>query len=197
MPMGAYFSRGASEHPVADNGGVAEDRRDIDQGSSLPADETSEAATQNADTRTCTEKFAAVPGPDSPFYAPPPSSRALRWFVAINLGALAIVTVAILVGVLQSDSAVMVILALVVWAPYAWWQAYKVRAILKELARRRDGGSDPTRGQPSVVQEDPEAQEKRRRQKAAWQRVVHDLFPLLSNPSAFKRPFDKRNDWKD
>ena len=181
----------------AHNGGVAEDRRDVDEGSSLPVDETSEAATRHADTRTWAEKYAAVPGPDSPFYSPPPSSRALRWLVAMNVGLAAFFTVVLLSAALQTDSAVMVILLLFLWVLYTWLRAYRVRPLLKELARRRHGGSDPTRGQPSAVEEDLEAQEKQRRQKAAWQRVVHDVFPLLSNPSAFKRPFDKRNDWKD
>jgi hypothetical protein len=176
---------------------VEEDRMNVDEGSSLPVDETSQAATRRADTRTWAEKYAAVPGRDSPFYSPPPSSRALRWLVAINVGVFAIFTVAILAAALQTDSAVMVILLLFLWVLYTWWQAYKVRALLTELARRRDGGSDPAGGQPSGVEEDPEAQEKQRRRKAAWARVAHDVVPLLSNPSAFKRPVEKRNDFKD
>ena len=193
----AHRSRGASEQPEAHNGGVAEDRGDVDEGPSPPADETSEAATPHLDTRTWAEKYAAVPGPHSPFYSPPPSSRALHWLVAMNVGLAAFFSVAILAAALQTDSAVMVVSLLFFWILYSWLRAYKLRALFKELARRRDGRSDPTGGQPSGVEEDPEAQEQQRRQRAAWQQVVQDVFPLLSNPSAFKRPFHKRNGWKD
>lgn len=134
---------------------MEEHRPDVGEGSSLPADETSETAKRQADTPTWAEKYAAVPGPDSPFYSPPPSSRALRWLLGINVGSLAFFTVVILASALHTDSAVMVILLLFFWVLYTWLQAYKIRPLLKELARRRDGGSDPTGGQPSGVERTP------------------------------------------
>jgi hypothetical protein len=168
---------------------VAEDRRDVEEGSWLPDSETPEEARRRADTRTWTEMYAAVPGRDSPFYSPPPSRRALRWLVAIYVGVFALFTVVIVAGILQSNSALMKIVLRLFWALYAWWRVYRIRTILKELARRRDDGSLSTGGQSRGVEDDLEAQKLQRRRKAAWERVAHDVFPLLSKPSAFKRPF--------
>jgi hypothetical protein len=39
------------------------------------------------------------------------------------------------------------------------------------------------------------AQEGRRR--AAWAKVLHDVFPILSTPRALTRPFLHRDRWKD
>jgi hypothetical protein len=51
--------------------------------------------------------------------------------------------------------------------------------------------------QPRPDEADDEAVEAARRRKAAWTRVRHDVFPILSNPSVLKRPFSTWDDWKD
>lgn len=95
---------------------------------------------------------------------------------------------------MQNDHVLGSIAASVGWALFAWWRGYQTRLILRELARRRHGDPDRNLGSGSWPEDDADTV---RRRRAAWARVRRDVFPLLSNPEALKRPFDKRNDFKD
>lgn len=166
---------------------------DEQEGEPAPAEHGS--ANPPAEQRTWSERYESVPGPQSPFYSPPPSSRALRWLLAMYLLSLTVTTVVIAALVVQTDHVLGSIAAALGWALFAWWRGYQIRSILRELARRRHGGPDERPGSgPGPADADAE---KVRRRRAAWARVRHDVFPLLSNPEAFKRPFDKRNDFTE
>jgi len=52
-------------------------------------------------------------------------------------------------------------------------------------------------GNPTSPDGAVDALEEACRQKAAWARVRHDVFPMLSNPAVLKRPFEKWDDGKD
>ena len=78
---------------------------------------------------------------------------------------------------------------------YSLLEWIRIRAILRALARRRTGNGSAGSGNRATA--DDEAVEAARRQRAAWARVRHDVFPILSNPSILKRPFSTWDDWKD
>jgi hypothetical protein len=138
-----------------------------------------------------------APSPDSPFYVPPPSSKALRWSNVFCLIGPFLFASAASESALAHGWTVLVI-ALVVLCAYSLLEWLRIRAILRELARRRAGGSSGRSGSPAWAGgADDEAEEAARRRKAAWARVRHDVFPILSNPSVLKRPSDTWDDWKD
>ncbi len=86
--------------------------------------------------------------------------------------------------------------ALVVLIVYSGLEGVRIHVILRELSRRRAGGSNGRSGHPATPDDD-KAEEEARRRKVAWARVRHDVFPILSNPSVLKRPFEKWDDWQD
>jgi hypothetical protein len=135
------------------------------------------------------------PSPDSPFYVPPPSSKALRWSIVFCLFGPFIFAFTAFECVLSDEWAGLV-LALVVLFAYSGLEWVRIRTILRELARRRTGGSTGRSGNPATPADD-DAEEAARRRKVAWARVRHDVFPILSNPSVLKRPFEKWDDWQD
>lgn len=138
-----------------------------------------------------------APSPDSPFYVPPPSSNALRWSLAFCLiGPVLLASVAFESAL--ADQWAGLVVALVIFCAYSLLAWVRIRAILRELARRRAGGSSGRRGDPAKHSgTDDEAAEAARRRRAAWARVRHDVFPILSKPSVLKRPFDTWDDWKE
>jgi hypothetical protein len=89
------------------------------------------------------------------------------------------------------------VIALVVWCAYSLLKSFQIRAILRDLARRRRGDSGAGGGNPTSHQGAVDAQEEARRRKAAWARVRHDVFPILSKPAVLKRPFEKWDEGKD
>ena len=136
-----------------------------------------------------------APSPDSPFYVPPPSSKALRWSIVFCLLGPFIFAFTAFECVLSDEWAGLV-LALVVLFAYSGLEWVRIRTILRELARRRTGGSTGRSGNQATPADD-DAEEAARRRKVAWARVRHDVFPILSNPSVLKRPFEKWDDWQD
>jgi len=128
-----------------------------------------------------------TPNSDSPFYMPPPSSKALRWSIVLCLIGPFLFASAAFEAARARDWTVLAI-ALVMLSAYSLLEWIRIRAILRALARRRFGNGSAGSG---------EAVEAARRQKAAWARVRHDVFPILSNPSVLKRPFSTWDDWKD
>ena len=86
------------------------------------------------------------------------------------------------------------VFALVILSAYSLLEWVRIRAILRALGRRRTAESS---GPGQYDGADDEAAEAARRRKAAWARVRHDVFPILSNPSVLKRPFNTWDDWKD
>ena len=133
--------------------------------------------------------------PDSPFYVPPPSSKALRWSIALCLVGPFLLAFSAFEFALAHEWTGLVI-ALVMFCVYSLLQWVRIRAILRELERRRAGGSSGGSGNPAAPGgTDDEAAEAARLRKAAWARVRRDVFPILSNPSVLKRPFDNWNDW--
>jgi len=181
----------------ADNEGMTGDGADMEGRTSNPAKGPPGVPKRDEDPRTWTQRYLTPPAPDSPFYSPPTSSKRLRWFLAIHLMVLAVFTVAVVRGILESDTVLGVIVLLLFWAIFAGWRAYLMRRILRELARRRVEKSASPLQRGSGTKSETDADDVKRRRKAAWARVRHDVFPILSNPSALKRPFDKRNDGKD
>jgi hypothetical protein len=136
-----------------------------------------------------------APSPDSRFYVPPPSSKALRWSIIFCLLGPFIFAFTAFECVLSHEWAALV-LALVVLFAYSGLGWVRIRTVLRELARRRTGGSTGLSGNLATSADD-DAEEAARRRKVAWARVRHDVFPILSNPSVLKRPFEKWDDWQD
>jgi hypothetical protein len=130
--------------------------------------------------------------PDSPFYVPPPSAKALRWSIAFCLFGPVLFAFVALEFALAHEWTGLVI-ALVMFCVYSLLEWVRIRAILRELARRRAVGGSGNPATPGGA--DDQAAEAARRRKAAWARVRQDVFPILSNPSVLKRPFDKWKDW--
>jgi hypothetical protein len=136
-------------------------------------------------------------GPDSRFYVPPPSSKALRWSIVLCLIGPFLFASAAFEFALADEWAGLVI-ALVVLCAYSLLEWVRIRAVLRELARRGAGESSAGSGNPAMPGgAEDEAEEAARRRKAAWVRVRHDVFPILGNPSVLKRPFATWDDWKD
>lgn len=188
--MKRMMSRNRSERTLAS---MTDRGEGSEEGLSTSREVPPKPAKLPSDTRTWSERYSSTPGPGSPFYSPPPSSRALRWLLVIYLLHVAVFC-GITIGVwIEHHGLPGRLLMLTLFALFSWWRGYQIRALLKELARRRHAppGAAPMPG-PG-----PQEEEKRRRRRAAWARVGRDLFPLLSRPTAIKRPFDKRNDFKD
>ena len=138
-----------------------------------------------------------APAPGSPFYVPPPSNKALRWSIAFCLFGPVLFAFVAFEFALAHDWTGLVI-ALVMFGVYSVLEWVRIRAILRELARRRAGGSSGGSRRPgSSGGTDGEAAEAARRRKAAWSRVRQDVFPIVSKPSVLKRPFEKWDDWQD
>jgi hypothetical protein len=132
-----------------------------------------------------------TPSSDSPFYMPPPSSKALRWSIVLCfIGPFVLASAAFEFA--RAHDWIGLAIALVMLSAYSLLEWIRIRAILRALARRRTGTGSGNR-----TMADDEAVEAARRQKAAWARVRHDVFPILSNPSVLKRPFSTWDDWKD
>jgi hypothetical protein len=139
-----------------------------------------------------------APSPDSPFYVPPPSSKALRWAIVFCLIGPSLFASAAFESALARVEWTGLVIAPVMLCAYSMLEWVRIRAILRELARRHAGGSGGRSGNPTTPGgTDDEAEEAARRRKAAWARARHDVFPILSNPSVLKRPFDTWDDWKD
>ena len=138
-----------------------------------------------------------TPSSDSPFYMPPPSSKALRWSIVLCLIGPFLFVCAAFESARAHDWTVLAI-ALVMLCAYSLLEWVRIRAILRALARRRTGKGSAGSGNSATHDEaDDEAAEAARRRRAAWARVRHDVFPILSNPSVLKRPFSTWDDWKD
>ena len=136
-----------------------------------------------------------TPSPDSPFYMPPPSSKALRWSIVLSLVGPFLLAFSAFEFALAHQWAGLVF-ALVMLSAYILLVWIRIRAILRALARRRTGESNsPTDGADGADGADDEAAEATRRRKDSWARVRHDVFPILSNPSTLKRPFNTWDDW--
>jgi len=135
-----------------------------------------------------------TPSSDSPFYMPPPSSKALRWSIVLCLIGPFLLACAAFEAATAHDWTVLAI-ALVMLCAYSLLEWVRIRAILRALARRRTGNGSAGSGNLATV--DDEAVEAARRRRAAWTRVRHDVFPILSNSSVLKRPFSTWDDWKD
>jgi hypothetical protein len=135
-----------------------------------------------------------TPNSDSPFYMPPPSSKALRWSMVLCLiGPFLFASAAFEFA--RAHQWAGLVIALVMLSVYSLLEWIRIRAILRALARRRTGNGSVGSGNRATA--DDEAVEAARRQRAAWARVRHDVFPILSNPSVLKRPFSTWDDWKD
>lgn len=168
-----------------------------------PAPAVSADAADEATGKTWTERWKTPPPVGSPFYLAPPSSKALRWTIVILLvipGILAVVVVA--AAFMRDWGAVAVAVAVAVpLCLYRVMRTYRLRVVLPELAKRRaqalstDADQDASNWPESKAYRDED--EEQRRRKAAWKRVRHDVFPILSNPEVLKRPFQNRNNWKD
>ena len=138
-----------------------------------------------------------TPSSDSPFYMPPPSSKALRWSIVLCLIGPFLFGCAAFKSARAHDWTVLAI-ALVMLCACSLLEWVRIRAILRALARRRTGNGSAGSGNLATPDEaDNEAVEAARRRRAAWMRVRHDVFPILSNPSVLKRPFSTWDDWKD
>jgi hypothetical protein len=136
-----------------------------------------------------------TPSPSSPYYVPPPSSKALRWSIVFCLIGPLIFAFTAFESVLSHEWTGLV-LSLVALFAYGGLEWIRIRTVLRELSRRRTGGSSGGRGNLATPA-DYDAEEAARRRKVAWARVRHDVFPVLSNPSVLKRPFEKWDDWQD
>jgi hypothetical protein len=125
---------------------------------------------------------------------PPPSSKALRWSIVLCLiGPFLFASAAF--GFARAHEWTGLAIALVMLSAYSLLEWIRIRAILRALARRRTGNGSAGSGNRATA--DDEAVAAARRQRAAWARVRHDVFPILSNPSVLKRPFSTWDDWKD
>jgi hypothetical protein len=76
------------------------------------------------------------PNPESPFYVPPPSSNALRWSLVIFLLGPALLAGAAIEFALAHQWTGLAIV-LVMLCGYSLMKWVQIRAVLKELARRR------------------------------------------------------------
>ena len=104
-----------------------------------------------------------TPSPDSPFYMPPPSSKALRLSIVLCLVGPLLLAFAAFEFALAHQWAGLVF-ALVMLSAYSLLEWVRIRAILRALARRRTAESWGP-GQPDGA--DDEAAEAARRRKAA------------------------------
>jgi hypothetical protein len=116
--------------------GVAGDVRDANGRATGSAEGTSGGPKRDEVTRSWTERALTPPGPDSPFYVPPPSTRALRWLIGIFLLSPAVLVFAVVMAALEGD-ATLVGMALVLLCLVGALRACQIRTILQELARRR------------------------------------------------------------
>jgi len=118
-----------------------------------------------------------TPGPDSHFYVQPASSKALRWSIVLSLIGPAVLAFAVLEFALAHEWTGLVI-ALVMLCTYGLLKWVQIRAILRELARRRSGGSSMGSGKAATPGgADDDAQEVASRRRAAWASLRHDVFP--------------------
>jgi hypothetical protein len=132
-----------------------------------------------------------TPGPDSRFYVPPASSKALRWSIVFSLVGPAVLAFAVFEFALAHEWTGLII-ALAMLCTYSLLKWSQIRAILRELARRRSGGSSAGSAKAAPPGEaGDDAQKVTRRRQAAWASLRHDVFPVLSNPSVLTRPFEK------
>ena len=102
-----------------------------------PADGISGEQERGRADRSWSERAHAQVEPDSPFYVPPPSSRALRWSIAVRLvlpTVLAVVVVMSAVGRHWTAAAIAGGLLCVTGT----WHALLIRAALRELAKKRE-----------------------------------------------------------
>lgn len=128
---------------------------------------------------------------------PPPSSKALRWSIVLSLVGPFLLAFSAFEFALAHQWAGL-IFALVMLCAYSLLVWVRIRAILRALARRRTGESNSrNRGPRPPDGADDKAAEATRRRKDAWARVRHDVFPILSNPSTLKRPFNTWDDWNN
>ena len=81
-----------------------------------------------------------TPSPDSPFYMPPPSSKALRWSIVLCLVGPFLLAFCAFEFALAHQWAGLVF-ALVMLCVYSLLEWVRIRAILRALARRRNGES--------------------------------------------------------
>ena len=81
-----------------------------------------------------------VPSPDSPFYSPPASSKALRWSIIFFLIGPAFLAAMVFAFAVAQEWTWLVI-ALVMLCSYSLLKWVQLRGIVRELARRRSGGS--------------------------------------------------------
>jgi uncharacterized membrane protein YgcG len=86
-----------------------------------------------------------VPGPESRFYVPPASSKALRWSIVIFLLGPAVLVFAVFWAASTHEWTGLVI-ALAMLCTYSLMKWVQIRTILRELARRRSGGSSAGSG---------------------------------------------------
>ena len=107
-----------------------------------------------------------LPGPDSRFYVPPASSKALRWSIVFFLIGPAVLAFAVFEFAVVHEWTGLVI-ALVMLCSYSLLKEVQIRAILRELARRRSGGSSAGSGKAAPPGGgDDDAQEVARRRAA-------------------------------
>ncbi len=117
------------------NGGMADDAGDGNGGIPGPSGETGGQASGGADGRSWTERALVPPGPDSPFYVPPPSIKALRWSIVILLVTPTVLAFATLLAAFDRNWTAATI-AGVLLCVFGVLRAYQLRAVMHEVAKR-------------------------------------------------------------
>jgi hypothetical protein len=170
------------------------------RGTMEPAPAVSAGAADKATGKTWTERWNTPPPVGSPFYVAPPSSKTLRWTIVMLLVLPSAFAVVVVVAAVTREWAAVAVAAVLLCLSGVM-RTYQLRAILRELAKRRaqalstEADQEAPNGPESGANRDDD--EEKRRRKAAWKRVRHDVFPILSDPDVLKRPFQNRNKWKD
>ncbi|MEP7192314.1 MAG: hypothetical protein ABI903_05560 [Actinomycetota bacterium] len=124
-----------------------------------------------------------VPGPDSRFFVPQASSKALRWSIVFFLVGPAVLAFAVFEFALAREWTGLVI-ALVMLCTYSLMKWLQIHATVRELARRRSGGSNVGSGKAAHPGgSDDDAQEVERR-RAAWTSLRLGLRTTISMMTA-------------
>jgi hypothetical protein len=83
-----------------------------------------------------TERASTSPGPDSPFYVRPPSSRLLRWSIVVRLILPTVLAVVVVLTALGRNWLELVIASVLLIA-VGIWRVFQISGILRELRNRR------------------------------------------------------------
>ena len=138
--MKRMMSRNRSERTLAS---MTDRGEGSEEGLSTSREVPPKPAKLPSDTRTWSERYSSTPGPGSPFYSPPPSSRALRWLLVIYLLHVAVFC-GITIGVwIEHHGLPGRLLMLTLFALFSWWRGYQIRL----CSRNWREGDMPRRGQ--------------------------------------------------